>query len=182
MGAIVALEMAVQAPDRIAGLVLLDLNASADLPDRAAVRPRQQAEVKAGGLARIVAEELKPNYLAAASRGDAALLELLMAMAIDLGPEVFVRQSEALRTRGDLRPALPGIACPALLLCGAEDLLCPPAWHERWAAALPDARLHVIEDAGHMLPLEQPGPCADHIRTWLHDKDLAPWPIAATVS
>ena len=39
MGAIVAMEMWVQAPTRIAGLVLLGYNATADLPERAAHRP-----------------------------------------------------------------------------------------------------------------------------------------------
>ncbi len=48
MGGIVALAMARLAPERIAALVLIDTNASADLPERAAVRPRQQADVRAG--------------------------------------------------------------------------------------------------------------------------------------
>ena len=69
MGAIVAVEMAVQAPERIAGLVLAGYNATADLPERAAHRPVQQAEVRAGGLERVLVEELKPNYLAAQQPG-----------------------------------------------------------------------------------------------------------------
>ena len=46
MGAIVALDMVRQTPARIAGLVLMGLNASADLPERAHHRPVQQAEVR----------------------------------------------------------------------------------------------------------------------------------------
>lgn len=166
MGAIVALEMARQAPGRIAGLVLLDANASADLPERATVRPRQQADVRAGRLEQVVIDELKPNYLARAKRNDRALLDLLRTMALDLGPDVFVAQSEALRTRADLRAVLPTLDVPVLIACGAEDALCPPAWHETMAAGARHATLQVVADAGHMLPLEQPRKLAGIIAEW----------------
>lgn len=154
MGAIVALAMAQQAPHRIAGAVLIGLNAGADLPERAARRPVQQAEVRAGGLRRVLVEELKPNYLAAARRDDQPLLDLLLAMGLALGPEVFVQQSEALRTRPDLVPVLAQLDVPVLLLSGAEDTLCPPAWHRRWQSLLRRSELAVVPDCGHMLPLE----------------------------
>lgn len=166
MGAIVALEMARQAPERIAGLVLLDANPAADLPERAAVRPRQQADVRDGLLEAVVVGELKPRYLARANRGDRVLLDLLRAMAMKLGPDVFVAQSEALRTRPDLRPVLSVLDVPMLVACGAEDALCPPPWHEAMAAQARHATLHVVADAGHMLPLERPAILAEIITDW----------------
>lgn len=166
MGAIVAVEMAVLAPDRIAGLGLIGYNATADLPERAAQRPLQQAEVRAGGLERILVEELKPNYLAAANRANIALLTLLRDMGVTLGPEVFVRQSEALRLRADRVEALSRLACPVLLMAGEEDVLCPPAWHRRWADLIPQARLD-IAPTGHMLPLEAPAALAEALAAWL---------------
>jgi pimeloyl-ACP methyl ester carboxylesterase len=173
MGAIVAATMAARAPARLAGLGLIAFNASADLPERAAVRPRQQAEVRAGRLDAIVADELKPNYLAAANREDAALRATVMAMARALGPDVFVTQSEALRTRGDLRPALGRLTMPVLLAAGAEDRLCPPDWHRAWQAAIgPTARLVEIAGAGHLLPLERPDALADALIDWLQEEDL----------
>lgn len=168
MGAIVAAEIARREPGSIAALGLIAFNASADLPERAAVRPRQQNEVREGGLARIVAEELKPNYLAAANRNDAGVLETVMQMALGLGPDVFVAQSEALRLRKDLRPALAGFSMPVLLACGNEDRLCPPEWHRRWAHLIGDnAKFKEISDAGHLLPFEQPNALADTLIGWL---------------
>ena len=167
MGGIVALAMARLAPRRIAGLVLLDTNPSADLPERAAVRPRQQAEVRRGALERIVVEELKPHYLARANRGDAALLALLRDMALGLGADVFVRQSEALRTRPDQRGVLRTLSVPVLIACGAEDDLCPPAWHRAMAEEARNPMLDVVAGAGHMLPLEQPGRLAALLKEWL---------------
>lgn len=156
MGAIVALAMAQLAPERIAGAALIELNAGADLPERAAHRPVQQAEVRAGGLERVLVEELKPNYLAVSNRGNTPLLSLLRDMGLALGPDVFVRQSEALRNRPDLVLALAVLPAPIALLCGSEDALCPPAWHERWRRTAPAATLTVANDCGHMLPLEAP--------------------------
>jgi pimeloyl-ACP methyl ester carboxylesterase len=167
LGGIVALEIARSSPERLAGLVLADTNAFADLPERASARLRQQAAVAAGELARVVAEELKPNYLAPANRGRRDILDLTMAMALDLGPGVFKRQSEALRLRRDARAGLPGIVCQTLLLCGEDDPLCPPAWHLDMARQIPSATCRVIAEAGHLLPLEQPERFSSAILAWL---------------
>ena len=175
MGAIVAVEMAVQAPDRIAGLVLAGYNATADLPERAAHRPVQQSDVRAGGLERVLVDELKPNYLAVRNRGDRALLDLLRSMGMDLGDGVFVRQSEALRLREDRRAAIAALESPVLYMCGAEDTLCPPEWHRDWAGRTRSSQFEEIECAGHMLPLEAPAEFAATLDHWLikNEKDFA---------
>lgn len=175
MGAIVAAEMARQSPAMVAGLGLVAFNASADLPERAAIRPRQQDEVRAGRLGAIVADELKPNYLAEENRRDAALLDLVMDMAVSLGPDVFVSQSEALRLRADLRPTLPDLRIPVLLACGSEDRLCPPEWHRRWAEAIgPSARMVEIPGAGHLVPLEHSAALAGALAAWLAEEIPCP--------
>lgn len=166
MGAIVAVEMAVQAPERIAALGLIGYNATADLPERAVHRPVQQAEVRSGGLERVLTQELKPNYLAAANRGNGPLLALLRDMGLALGPDVFIRQSEALRLRADRVSALSHMTCPVFLMGGSEDALCPPEWHRRWHGLLTHSRLF-IEPAGHMVPLEAPLALAEKLAAWL---------------
>jgi pimeloyl-ACP methyl ester carboxylesterase len=154
MGGIVALEMHKQAPDRIVAIGLIDTTSQADT--RGPERLRQQDDIRQGHLERVVLEELKPNYLAACHAKDADLLELLRDMAMALGPTVFIAQSEALRTRCDLTPVLADINVPVILACGREDTLCPPSRHEQMAAMIKNANLTIVEDAGHILPLEQP--------------------------
>lgn len=166
MGAIVAVEMAVLAPDRVRGLVLAGFNASADLPERAAQRPSQQCAVRQGHLRQIVVEQLKPNYLAASNRREEALRAILTDMAMAVGPDAFVAQSEALQMRKNRIPDLSQIRCPVLFLTGREDVLCPPEWHQRWAALTPGSQVEVIENAGHMAPLEQPLGFAQSISDW----------------
>lgn len=172
MGANVAIEMARLASERLAGLVLIDFNAGADLPERAALRPGQQARVRDGELGDIVANELKPAYLAAANfvEGNTLLKQLLFEMAVALGPAVFCRQSEALRTRADGREVLAAFDAPVLVMAGLEDALCPPAWHAATAATIDDATLVIVPGAGHMLPLEQPEALAAALGKWLDTK------------
>ncbi len=170
MGGIVALEMARQAPERIVGLILSDTNAGADLPERAALRLSQQDRVRNGELATIVADELKPAYLAAQNRDDEEMKALLFDMAMNLGDDVFIRQSEALRKRADLGPVLDQFLGPVLFLCGAEDALCPPEWHHAMASRCDAAETHIVAGAGHLLPLEQPEQFRSIISDWLTRK------------
>jgi pimeloyl-ACP methyl ester carboxylesterase len=171
MGAIVAVEIARQAIERVRGLVLAGYNATADLPERAAHRPMQQAEVRAGRLDRVLVEELKPNYLAAANRSNPDMLKTLRDMGIQLGTDVFVRQSEALRLRADARAVVSRLTVPVLYLCGEEDALCPPEWHRNWASITAHGRFVSIAGAGHMVPLEAPSRFADEVAIWIKDNE-----------
>jgi pimeloyl-ACP methyl ester carboxylesterase len=54
-----------------------------------------------------------------------------------------------------------------LLVWGRADKLVPPVYAARWQEALPGARLAWIENAGHMLPLEQPAAVAGAVAKFL---------------
>ena len=156
MGGILAFEIWRQAPERVTHMALLDTNPQPDTPERRSLRLEQIAKAMSGGLRELAVDSLKPLYLAAAHRDDEALLELVLDMAMDLGPEVFERQSQALRNRPDSVPTLDTIDCPALVLCGDEDTLCPPKYHHLMAERIDGARLCIVENCGHLSSLEQP--------------------------
>ncbi|MEL6507189.1 MAG: alpha/beta fold hydrolase [Pseudomonadota bacterium] len=156
MGGIVAFEVWRQAPDRVAGLVLMNTTPFADSPARQNVRQDQMARVRDGQLRTVVMEELKPNYLGAQTRDDTVLLEDIYAMANRLGPDVFYRQSEALMSRADSAQTLTMITCPTLIIAGDEDEVCPPDLHEIMHQAIGGSSLHVLSDCGHLSTLERP--------------------------
>jgi pimeloyl-ACP methyl ester carboxylesterase len=54
-----------------------------------------------------------------------------------------------------------------LLVWGRADKLVPPVYAERWQQLVPRARLAWIDDAGHMLPLEQPVAVAEAVTRFL---------------
>ena len=156
MGGILAFEIWRQAPQRVTHMALLDTNPHAEVAERRALRPQQIETALAGGLRELAIESLKPLYLAAAHRDDEELLGTILDMALDLGPEVFRAQSLALRDRRDSVATLATIDCPTVVLCGDEDTLCPVGYHKLMAGKIPNARLRIIENCGHLSSLEQP--------------------------
>lgn len=167
MGGICAMEMARQEPDRITRLALMDTNALPDPPHLAPVRDAQIERAMAGELVSVMRDEMKPNYLADGPQKQ-AILDLCMQMATDLGPHVFAEQSIAIKTRPDQRETLRAVRVPTLVLCGAEDRLCPLERHTLMHDLLPDSKLMVIEGAGHLPTLEQPDKTTEALRAWLH--------------
>lgn len=166
MGGILAMEILRLASDRITRLALLDTNPRAETAAAKARRAPQIARVLAGELDDVMRSEMKPNYLAPGPN-KAAILDLCMDMALSLGPEVFARQSCALRDRSDQQATLAAFKGPALVLMGAEDRLCPLDRHQLMHQLIPQSRLHIIANAAHLPPLEQPEATARALRDWL---------------
>jgi len=98
---------------------------------------------------------MKPAYFThlADSR---ALRDLCLDMALSVGPQAFIRQSLALRDRPDYSQTLRQVTCPALILCGRHDTLCPVSRHEAMLDMIPHAKLCIVEDAGHLPTIEKP--------------------------
>jgi pimeloyl-ACP methyl ester carboxylesterase len=165
MGGIVAMEVLRQAPDRVERLALLDTNALAEAPEVRARRAAQIGRALGGDLDGVMRDEMKPNYLADPS--DSALLDLCMAMARALGPEVFRRQSVALRDRPDQTATLAAYKGPALVLMGEEDRPCPRDRHDLMHRLMPQSRLVIIPGAGHLTPLERPTETLTALKEWL---------------
>ncbi len=166
MGGIVAMELLRRAPERVSRIALMDTNPLAETPQVAAAREPQIVAAKAGRMLDVMRDEMKPNYLAPGpARTD--VLNLVMDMAETLGPDVFVRQSRALQRRPDQQSTLRKCRIPALVLCGAHDALCPVKRHSFMAELLADAELVVLEEAGHLPPLEQPNTTTEALRQWM---------------
>jgi pimeloyl-ACP methyl ester carboxylesterase len=168
MGGIVAMEIMAQASQRVARLALMDTNPRAETVERQQARGPQIDKVRAGQLAAVMRDELKPNYLVD-SPFKPAILDVCMAMALDLGVEVFERQSLALQHRQDQQETLRRVSIPTLLLCGAEDRLCPPERHREMLELIPGSRLEIVNHAGHMPTLEQPEATNAALRRWMED-------------
>lgn len=166
MGGIVAMEIIAQAPERVTKLALMDTNCEAEEAHIKIRRAPQIEKAQAGQLRAVMRDEMKPNYLAHGPER-AAVLDLCMDMALKLGPEVFVHQSRALRDRPDYKETLRGWTKPTLILTGAQDRLCPLHRHRLMADLMPQATLTVIDDAGHLPPLEQPQATRSVIESWL---------------
>ncbi len=167
MGGYVALEIMRVAPERVERLALLDTSARADTPEQTEGRLELIGLAREGRF-REVARRLLPKIVHADRLDDEGLASTVFAMAEAVGPEAFVRQERAIIGRPDSRGDLPGIAaCPTLVLCGREDALMPVEVHEEMASLIPDSRLHVVEECGHLSTLERPEEVTAAMRGWL---------------
>lgn len=166
MGGMVALEMARQAPRRVRAMALLGSSARPDTPQLIALRTQAIAAFEAGRLD----EVLRANVMFAFHPLHAkqpALIERYIAMVRRAGVRRLVSQNRAVMARADLRPALRGIGCPVLVVCGEADALTPPEQSRELAKLLPHARLEIVPGAGHMLTMEQPERVSTLVHSWL---------------
>lgn len=166
LGGIVALEMAAQAPERIARLALVNTTPRPDPKENAAARRATVAKAEQEGMAPYVLDAWA-DLVSPASAEDATLKALLVDMAERAGAQLLASQSEIAIHRADSRPRLGQIAVPTLVLAGEDERVCPIAAHREIADAIPDARFFTIPQAGHFAPLENPAEVARHVRDWL---------------
>jgi len=177
MGGRVALEIAARAPHRLQRLALLDTGFRPARPGEAEGRSRLIRIALEEGMAALARHWLPP-MLAPRRARDSALMARLTAMVERATPRLFQRQIGALLTRPNAHRGLPAIPCPTAVIVGRLDAWSPLAQHEEMAALIPDAWLSVVEDCGHMSPVEQPDAVAEALVAWMQaapaDARLAP--------
>lgn len=88
-------------------------------------------------------------------------------MFLACGKESFIRQEEAMLKRDESQSILSTIACPTLVIHAAQDNVFSVAEHQELVEGIPHAKLAVIEDSGHMSPLEMPQAVTTLLRYWL---------------
>ena len=67
-------------------------------------------------------------------------------------------------------------------MVGRQDRSSPLAQHQEIAALIPNAELVVIEDSGHMSPVEQPDQVSRALLRWLGLEEKTQAPLGAATS
>ncbi|MDM7324898.1 MAG: alpha/beta hydrolase [Thermus sp.] len=168
-GGIVALKAALLAPGRFRGLVLACTTPYLDPALRAKVESWLYA-LRAGGTPLRLRVALPWVFGSRFLNAHPELLEeeglaTLMAQAPD--EKAQEKLLLGFLTLQDLRPELPRLTLPALVLYGEEDLLFPRPYAQALAEAL-GTELHALP-TGHATPLEDPLAFAQAVRRFLED-------------
>ena len=161
LGAWIAAEVAILRPERISHLVLI--NAAGLHIDRAPI-----AELFGDDL-----EKLKK--LVFFDPQSPAVAEVFPTAVDDPRVLMWLRAREATARVGwnpylhdpKLSGHLRRIKAPTLVVWARQDRLIPLAHGQFYAEHIANARLHVFENAGHMLPLERPDEVASVVATFL---------------
>jgi 3-oxoadipate enol-lactonase len=141
---------------RLRGLILCDTRAGADTPEGAAARHALAERVLREGMQSTAEFMLTKLFSAATFAAQPETVEAIERIMRGIDPRTIAAAARGMAERRDSTPDLPRIACPTLVLGGAEDSLTPPAVMREMADKIPQARFTVIPEAAHLAPLEQP--------------------------
>ena len=171
MGARVALEVARLAPERVCGLALLSTGYTARAAgqageDEAAKRQALLDIARQQGVRAMAAVWLQ-GMLHPARLSEPVLVEAVTAMFDRKVVGIFAAQIRALLSRPDCTDLLQQITVPTLVLCGRQDSWAPPVQHQAMQSLVHGAVLDIIDDTGHMAPMERPQAVADALLRWL---------------
>ncbi len=167
MGGRVALQILSKAPDRILKLGLLDTGTHAAKPGEAEKRQVLIDLASREGMAAL-ARAWAPPMVHPDRHHDADLMSAIFAMVESYSVSSFRKQVNALLNRPDALPFLAKAPINTLVLCGREDAWSPPEQHEVISRGLPDQPpVTIIDNAGHMAPMERPEAVTAALRKWL---------------
>lgn len=155
MGGYLALQYALDNPGRVSSLITVASSAFGLTEAEAAERVRA-LDLLAKHEYRGIPPARLNQFVHPSRRSDPAVVDVIRAMDRDLGKAVLVAQLTETSTRTSLAPRLPELDIPVLLIGADSDPFVPWTSIERMAALIPDAQAVRAENAGHMIPLEQP--------------------------
>jgi pimeloyl-ACP methyl ester carboxylesterase len=153
MGGYLAFELWRQARERIAGIVLLGTRASGESEESRAARDASISLLQGAGVGALW-EGLEERLFASATSDE--MRARAREIALEQGVTRLAAALAAIRDRPSSTELLEEIDVPVLIVAGEEDEIVPPDEPEAMAAALPQARLVRVPDAGHLVALEQP--------------------------
>ncbi|MBW0097014.1 alpha/beta fold hydrolase, partial [Pseudonocardia sp. KRD-184] len=182
MGGDVVLNVALRRPGAVAGLVLVAPGGLAAHVGNRVLHPLAWLACRLPDAVLLPAARLAARSTRAAVRAmvhDPARLppEVVEEMAREArrGGLGYLRYNQAtvgpLRMRNDLSARVAGIAAPVLFLHGRDDPLVAPADSVRAAAAMPHARVVLLDDCGHWVQVEQPARFLEEVERFLHPDD-----------
>ena len=151
MGGSCALEMARQAPDRIAALVMV--GAKAGHHPEPALRDRYIALLEAYGISSLWSE-IMANLVG--NHADRRVIDRIKANIFDQRTEDLVRAVKVFHGRPDLADVVSRWEKPFIAVCGDCDLIVTEKKTADLASSAPLGQLHVMRGCGHYMNMERP--------------------------
>lgn len=153
-GGFVALQLAIRHPDLVCRLVIADAGAAFSEPGRAAFRGMAMG-AGAKGLEGIADIAMRRLFSARFHADNPDLVARRRAIFLQSNPTVVIAACEALASM-DLRPDIPAIDLPTLVVVGALDEATPLPMSHELVGLLPHAQLQVLDGLAHVPQLQDP--------------------------
>jgi 3-oxoadipate enol-lactonase len=156
MGGYIAFSMLRRHRDRIRALILADTRAAADTDEVRASRARLIALIEQEGTSALAARQIEPMLGRSTRERQPLLVESVRSMMASMPAEGAIGALRAMAERPDSTLLLGAIEVPTLVVGGAEDGITLPDVLRSMAAAIPKSRVEILEQGGHLCPLERP--------------------------
>jgi len=167
LGGWVALEVAARAPERIAKLILINTWARPD-PEACEQWRHRMRRIESGEFAAVLEERLRTLFHPDCYR-DEPFMAWFRRLQRDLSADTYRRQVEALVRDYDTMALLPKIAGPTLVIHGREDRLVSRDDRNLLCRDIRKATPALVEDCGHVAPMEQPQAVTALMRLFLQE-------------
>ncbi len=167
MGGYVAQEFALKFTHRLLGVALVGTCADAYNEEDKTYQLKMVANVKEHGLKHLSVTSLY-KFIHHSLYENTALIELIQDMAKQSGTEVFLTQHLATIERRSRLSDLSKLTCPTIVIGGRDDQVVKITDIEKMAFAIPKSQLCIIENCGHMIPLEQTKVLNEILRNWIN--------------
>jgi pimeloyl-ACP methyl ester carboxylesterase len=155
LGGMVAMEVALRAPERVTRLALLDTSARAPTDRQRAFWAGLGESARDKGVRVTTREQLLDSLRTPDRHDDVTLTEEVLSLAERVGVTGLEDQLSMQASRVDMRERLRAIRCPTLVVRGELDALCSEEMHEEICDAIPRARYVRVPECGHLATLEQ---------------------------
>ena len=170
LGGFIAQELALAHPDRVDKLVLVStapgsVPPSHPMPERGVQAfARYQELDREAGLRLMVENSLGDHGV----RERPELVEEIYRYRLERAPSLAAWQAQAYAgATFDAYERVPGIAAPTLVIQGGSDTVVNPLNGELLAERIPNARLHVVPDRGHLVLWQEAEMLAPIVREFL---------------
>jgi pimeloyl-ACP methyl ester carboxylesterase len=155
LGGMVAMEVALRAPERVTRLALVGTSARAPTDQQRGFWSGLAESARRDGVRATAREHLLESLRTPGRHDDATLSEEVLTLAERVGLAGFEDQLSMQASRIDMRGRLRAIGCPTLVVRGELDALCSDEMHEEICDAVPHARYVRVPECGHLATLEQ---------------------------
>jgi len=170
MGSRVAMMIVDKAPERVVKLALLNTGLHAARENEDSKRGALIAMAEHIGMDAL-ARTWAPPMVDEARVDDTAFMQTIFDMVADYSVDSFRKQINALLNRPDATASLQKAPKGTLLLTGQQDRWSPLSQHEEIARILSDhPAVVLIDNSGHMAPMEQPNAVTAALRNWLEER------------
>lgn len=165
VGGMLAQALAIERPELVQSLTLIDTAASFTDDSRDVMRQRSR-DVRLGGMLAVVDSTLERWFMPATFIARPDVVERVRRTLLGDDPAVHAAMWDMIGSL-DLVAELPRIRCPTQVVVGEFDPSSPLAAARQLRDGIPGAGLRVIPQASHLSPLEKPSVVNELLRCFL---------------